>query len=221
MACTMARSRSVRRAAIERGQLLGIQDARQAAHRPHQRLAPHLAPTLASRQASRDRVRLYSHIPAGDQIAVERRDRGQTPADRRADSPDSRSEIRTTFSDPGPGAIVLANVSDAAGETAPALVAHQFGKGHVGAVLIGDLWRWGMRRENSAESDLDKSWRQTVRWLVGDVPSRVEVSVRPKAESSSPAVVVAVRVRDAEYRPLDNAKVSLKITLPGGEVLPT
>jgi hypothetical protein len=86
--------------------------------------------------------------------------------------------------------------------------------------MIGGLWHWGMRRENSVESDLEKSWRQTVRWLVGDVPSRVDVSVRPKAESSSPAIEVSVRVRDAEYLPLDNAKVSLRITQPSGEVLP-
>jgi uncharacterized membrane protein len=118
-----------------------------------------------------------------------------------------------------PGAVVLANVS-AAGETAPALVAQQFGKGHVGAILIGDLWRWGMRRESSVESDLEKSWRQTVRWLVGDVPSRVEVSVHSKADSSSPAILVSVRVRDAEYLPLDNAKVSLRITPPGDDGLP-
>jgi uncharacterized membrane protein len=116
-----------------------------------------------------------------------------------------------------PGAVVLAEVSDDAGEKAPALVAHQFGKGHVGAILIGDLWRWGMRRENPEENDLDKSWRQTVRWLVGDVPSRVDVSVRAKAESSSSTVELAVRVRDAEYRPLDNAKVSVQVTLPGGD----
>ena len=61
-------------------------------------------------------------------------------------------------------------------------------------------------------------WRQTVRWLVGDVPGRVEVSRPPQGRrrrrrpSSS-----SVRVRDAEYRPLDNAKVALKITLPGGD----
>ena len=64
----------------------------------------------------------------------------------------------------------------------PALVAQPFGKGHVAALLIGDLWRWGLRREDPAESDLERSWRQTVRWLVGDVPSRVEVAVRPKAD---------------------------------------
>jgi len=61
---------------------------------------------------------------------------------------------------------------------------------------------------------LDRSWRQTVRWLVGDVNGRVEASVKPKAEAAASAVEIAVRVRDAEYRPLDNAKVALKITLP-------
>ncbi len=74
----------------------------------------------------------------------------------------------------------------------------------------------GAPRLDPAESDLDRSWRQTVRWLVGDVPGRVEVSVKPKPEAASSAVEVSVRVRDAEYRPLDNAKVALKVALPGG-----
>jgi uncharacterized membrane protein len=115
-----------------------------------------------------------------------------------------------------PGASVLSEVRDPAGALAPALVAQTFGKGHVASLMIGDLWRWGLRRPEGAESDLDRSWRQTVRWLVGDVPGRVDVSVKPKLEASAPAVEIAVRVRDAEYRPLDNAKVALKITLPGG-----
>ena len=116
-----------------------------------------------------------------------------------------------------PGAVTLAEVSDGAGVNTPALVAQQFGKGHVGALLIGDLWRWGMRRDNSTESDLDRSWRQTIRWLVGDVPARVEVSVRARPDASTPTLDLAVRVRDAEYRPLDNAKVVLRLTLPGGD----
>ena len=118
-----------------------------------------------------------------------------------------------------PGAVVLSQVSDAEGKTAPALVAQQFGKGRVGALMVGDVWRWGLKRANVAEDDLDRSWRQTVRWLVGDVPGRVEVSTRPKADATSPAVELSVRVRDAEYRPLDNAKVSLELTLPGGDRL--
>ncbi|SIO41356.1 Uncharacterized membrane protein [Singulisphaera sp. GP187] len=118
-----------------------------------------------------------------------------------------------------PGAAVLSQVRNTAGNLAPALVAQPFGKGHVAALMIGDLWRWGMRRADPAESDLDRSWRQTVRWLVGDVPGQVEVNVDPKADSTAPAVVLTTRVRDAEYRPLDNAKVRFKISLPGGDDL--
>src|SRR4029079_13447085 len=95
-----------------------------------------------------------------------------------------------------PGAVVLAQVRDPAGNVAPALVAQQFGKGHVGALLIGDLWRWGLRREHLTESDLDKSWRQTVRWLVGDVPNRVEVSVAPKADATAPTAELTACVGD-------------------------
>ncbi len=72
---------------------------------------------------------------------------------------------------------------------------------------IGDLWRWGMRRDNVEESDLERSWRQTARWLVSDVPSRLDVSVRPRAKSSVPAIELAVRVRDAEYRALITLKL--------------
>ena len=118
-----------------------------------------------------------------------------------------------------PGAMVLSQVQDVAGNTAPALVAQQFGKGRVGALMIGDLWRWGLHRADPDESDLDRSWRQTVRWLVADVPGRVNVSARPKADATSPAVDIRVQVRDAEYLPLDNAKVSLQIHLPNGETL--
>ncbi len=59
-------------------------------------------------------------------------------------------------------------------------MAQPFGKGRVAALLIGDLWRWGLHRENPAESDLERAWRQTIRWMVADVPARVEVSARPE-----------------------------------------
>jgi hypothetical protein len=118
-----------------------------------------------------------------------------------------------------PGAVVLFEVSDPAGNRSPALVAQQFGKGRVAALLLGDLWRWGLRRADPEVNDLDRSWRQTVRWLVADVPGRVDISVGPKADATAPAVELRVQVRDPEYRPLDNAKVVLRITLPNGENL--
>ncbi|HEY3394500.1 MAG TPA: FixH family protein [Lacipirellulaceae bacterium] len=118
-----------------------------------------------------------------------------------------------------PAATVLAEVVDNAGAKHPALVVQRFGRGRSAALLIGDFWRWGLRGETGKESDLEKSWRQTVRWLVADVPQRVEVTVRPQEESQVGGVVVEVRARDAEYLPLDNAQVSIQVVTPGGKKL--
>jgi uncharacterized membrane protein len=108
-----------------------------------------------------------------------------------------------------PGASVLATVADAQAHTFPALVAQRFGGGRSAALLVGDLWRWGFREE-SMHKDMDKLWRQMMRWLVTDVPNRFEVHVEPKESSDS--VLLQVRARDKTFQPLDNASVQLTVT---------
>ncbi|TXT16630.1 MAG: membrane protein [Planctomycetota bacterium] len=83
-------------------------------------------------------------------------------------------------------------------------------------MLIGDLWRWNLKRSDHAESDLEKSWRQTVRWLVSDVPARVEVESKRGSTGSSPAVQLLVRARDAQFEPFDNANVAVRVQTPDG-----
>ena len=71
-----------------------------------------------------------------------------------------------------PGARVLAKVrEEGKDESHPALITHQFGRGRVGAMLIGDLWRWGLK-EAEQRKDMDRAWRQTIRWLVADARRR-------------------------------------------------
>jgi len=90
-----------------------------------------------------------------------------------------------------------------------------FGRGRVAALTVADLWRWQLKREDHKESDLDKAWRQTGRWLVADVPQPVEVETRRAAASSGAGgVEIVVRARDKQFEPLDNAEVSLKISTP-------
>jgi uncharacterized membrane protein len=125
----------------------------------------------------------------------------------------------TTIGNIKPAATVLAEVVDNAGAKHSALVAQRFGRGRSAALLIGDFWRWGLRGEAGKESDFEKSWRQTVRWLVADVPQRVDVSVQTQDESQVGGVAVEVRARDAEYLPLDNAQVSIEVLTPGGKTL--
>jgi hypothetical protein len=118
-----------------------------------------------------------------------------------------------------PAATVLAEVVDEEGTKYPALVAQRFGRGRSAALLVGDFWRWAMRRPNEKENDMEKAWRQTVRWLVADVPRRVEVDVQPLEDSAIGAVTLSVRVRDAEYLPLDNAQVAVEVRMPDGRAL--
>ena len=105
-----------------------------------------------------------------------------------------------------PGATPLAEVQDRQGQVFPALVVQRFGRGHAAAWLLGDLWRWQLR--DAPDEDLMTSWRQTARWLVADVPQRLEVQLDPGALAR---MQVRVQVRDAEFQPLDNCQVRLAI----------
>lgn len=113
-----------------------------------------------------------------------------------------------------PGASVLAEVQTAEGAAHPALVVQPFGRGRAAALLVGDLWRWNLRRPDAKQSDLEKAWRQTVRWLVADVPRHVEVETRRASGSGLPAREIIVRARDKKFAPLDNAQVTLTVHTP-------
>ncbi len=113
-----------------------------------------------------------------------------------------------------PGATVLAEVETTGGSSHPALAVQPFGRGRVGAMLIGDLWRWQMRQEDPQQNDLEKAWRQTVRWLVADVPQRVEVETRRTTGLGLAPQEIVVRTKDKQFAPLDNATIKIVIKTP-------
>jgi len=76
--------------------------------------------------------------------------------------------------------------------------------------MIGDLWRWGMPNPD-ARRDLEKAWRQMVRWLVSDVPRQVELTLEPGTDPGAGTVNLQVRVRDAKFQPVEDAAVSMEI----------
>jgi hypothetical protein len=124
-----------------------------------------------------------------------------------------------------PGASVLIHAERSgrvpAGESgnAPALAVQRFGRGHTAALMVGDLWRWGLRREQGTESDLEKGWRQNIRWLVSDVPRRVSIETKGDLPGRGGTVELRVTVLDETYQPLDNADVVCQVATPDGKTL--
>ncbi|MCB1224820.1 MAG: hypothetical protein KDK99_03310 [Verrucomicrobiales bacterium] len=111
-----------------------------------------------------------------------------------------------------PGAAVLATLQGAEGEASPAVVAQRVGAGRVLAVLAADLWRLGMR-DTGARADLERLWRQILRWAVVDVPGTLEVSQEP--ERGGAGQRVTVRVHDEAFLPADDATVELRLKHQG------
>ncbi len=119
-------------------------------------------------------------------------------------------EVMNLVREVKPGASAIATVQDNQGQLYPALVVQRFGNGHVGAMMIGDLWRWGLLDEVK-HKDMDKAWRQLFRWLVADVPKRVDFQVEAKRGDPNQAVLLQVRAREKDFKPLDNATVNLSV----------
>lgn len=116
-----------------------------------------------------------------------------------------------------PGASVLATVRDEAGRHWPAFVAQTYGRGRAASLLIGDLWRWQISPEEGHTEDCAKAWRQMIRWLIADVPGRIDLRTEPALEISPEAVRVVARAVDREYRPIDNARLQIHVE-PAGVV---
>ncbi len=108
-----------------------------------------------------------------------------------------------------PGASVVASVNDGKKDY-PALIVQRFGRGRTGVLAIGDFWHGGLGDEQRSK-DLGKAWRQMARWLVADVPNRIELTSDVKADDGNDSMLLQVRVRDPKFLPLDNAAVTLTV----------
>lgn len=116
-----------------------------------------------------------------------------------------------------PAASPLTIIQNTLDESGPALVTQRYGKGRTCALMIGDLWRWKLYQDSPDNEDLEKVWRQTARWLVGEVPQRVQVNSTRKLNNAVQPIEIAINVSDESYLPLDNADIIIEITPPVGE----
>lgn len=112
-----------------------------------------------------------------------------------------------------PGASILATVSDAQ-NSYPAVAVQRFGEGRVGSLMIADLWRWGMY-DTDAHKDMDRMWRQMMRWLVVDVADAITFAAETDAADQE-RVKLAVRVKDRAFKANSDAIVKIEVSQPDG-----
>jgi len=117
-----------------------------------------------------------------------------------------------------PGASVAAIIDNDRGQQFPALIVQRFGNGRTGALTIGDLWRWGLR-ESQMHEDMNKFWRQVLRWLIANVPERISIRAIKKQDHINQPVSLQVRVRDEDFEPMDNVSVVIEIRDPQDQTI--
>ncbi len=144
------------------------------------------------------------------------RDNEKDEQQRLAEMPGFQVANRARAVKPGARVVATIDVNDA--QQLPGLVAQQVGNGRSAALVVGDIWRWGMRKPEMHE-DMDKFWRQLLRWLIADVPARVSLQANHKLDETNQPIVLQVRVRDKAFEPMDNVSVSMEVLEPSGETV--
>jgi uncharacterized membrane protein len=117
-----------------------------------------------------------------------------------------------------PGARIIATLGADEKRPSPALVVQRLGNGRTGALAVGDVWRWGLQKRENHE-DMDKFWRQTLRWLVTDVPERISLQATLNANKAGQPVALQVRVRNQAFAPMDDVSVVVEVQEPGGRAV--
>jgi uncharacterized membrane protein len=116
-----------------------------------------------------------------------------------------------------PGAtVLLQGTVDQGQATRPMLAAQRFGRGRVMGLAAQDTWLWQMDATIPvADSTHETLWRQMLRWLVSDVPDRLDVAL-PEESGPGEAVPVAAVVSDEAFLKANGASVTGTVIGPGG-----
>jgi len=118
-----------------------------------------------------------------------------------------------------PGATVLLEGQPSGGGTArPLLATQRYGRGKSAIFGVQDSWLWRMDPTTPLEDATHSAfWRQMLRWLLDDVPERVDLATTPEQIGPGEPVTMRVRVADADFLDVDDANTVVQVTPPAGE----
>lgn len=119
---------------------------------------------------------------------------------------------------PKPGAtVLLEGNADGERRTRPTLTFQRYGRGKAIVFATQDSWLWQMHQLVPVEDQRHETfWRQLLRWLVSDVPSRVDVAAAGEGAINE-GIPLRVAVSDSAYVRYNGATVNAELLSPRGE----
>jgi hypothetical protein len=113
-----------------------------------------------------------------------------------------------------PGAAVLIQMN-AGARKLPLLVTQNYGRGRTAVMATSGTWRWQMSQPLGDPAH-DLFWQQLLRWLVLDSPGQVMVTAANHTLMDDGHIELSANVRDKEYMPAPDAKVTAHLIGPNG-----
>jgi len=99
--------------------------------------------------------------------------------------------------------------------TVPVLAQQRFGRGRALLLGVQDTWLWQMHSAIPVEDQTHETlWRQLLRWLLEDVPDRLEVTTTPEHPVPGQRVTVRAEFADSTFLRVNDAAVTAEITAP-------
>src|SRR6202167_5712360 len=113
-----------------------------------------------------------------------------------------------------PGAAVLIQMN-AGARKLPLLVTQNYGRGRTAVMATSGTWRWQMSQPLGDPAH-DLFWQQLLRWLVLDSPGQVVVTAANHTLMDDGHIELSANVRDKEYMPAPDARVTAHLIGPNG-----
>lgn len=110
-----------------------------------------------------------------------------------------------------PGAMEIGKLDSSDGSS-PALAVRRYGRGRTAVLAIGDLWRWGMKSP-ADHADMDKTWRQMIRWLLADVPTPLSVTAETNPGPDA-GELITTELLGEDFQPRESGGIRLRVRRP-------
>ncbi|MGE0552063.1 MAG: hypothetical protein AB7R55_01410 [Gemmatimonadales bacterium] len=117
------------------------------------------------------------------------------------------------------GATALLTAREPEGASGPGLAVQRYGRGKALALLVQDTWLWQMHADIPLEDQSHETfWRQMLRWLLEDVPDRLETAVSPDHPAPGQRVTVRAEIGDSNFLRVNDGSAIVRVTSPLGQV---